>query len=108
MKYKFIKKNDLDVNLRMYKEESSWNLNALLFLLVTEDENLSNIYAKSYSNEFNQLEQDKINELMKILAKSKREELMTALDFMETIKNCSEGFSFAKQLIKIYVNFLTY
>ncbi|KAL0270489.1 UNVERIFIED_CONTAM: hypothetical protein PYX00_007886 [Menopon gallinae] len=107
LKFRFIKENDLDINLKKYKDEFSWNLNALLFVLATKDEDLSTMSAKSYSNEFNQNEKDEIKGLAEILMESKRNELTSTLKEMESISHCSNGFSFAKELIKMYINFLT-
>lgn len=97
----------MNKNLTKNKDEFSWNLKGLLYVLVTADQDLSTLQIKTYSNNFSKAEWMAINEICSLLVKKYLHQLNQDLTKMELVENCSESFKMAKNLLKSYFNLLT-
>lgn len=100
LKYNFILSNRLNQNLVKTLDEFSWNMNSLIYVLIAEDENLGVLQSKTYSSELTGTEQQITNTIKEALVQNKLQILKEELSEMEHLKNCTESFRLAKELVK--------
>ena len=101
-----MQKNHLNKNLLINLDGFSWNLNSLLYLIVTRDVDVSLIKSKIYSNELNLVEFTSVKKIKELIIRKKSIEFLSALDKMNVLNDTTISYETVKQLLKIYINLL--